>query len=552
MRPGAMRSVRARLAARWSWLPLGWRLVVVTVAVLTVILAVFGSILYADLGATMLDTTATSLDTAARSAVSLQQRPPFSGAGSPNVSGAGPPNGPTSHQPSPGRPIGIRPEDVIFLTPDSASRDTRFFRALVSVLTGPGLSATVIDPAGTILADRPSEQPFPATPTPLLPASVYSQVSTTHHRQHLRVSTANGDVLAELIPIVRPTETGVTTVAVLELTTSLQLVDRLLDRLRLLLIAGTLIAAAATVTLSIPLIRAVLTPLRQMAATSRAIAAGDLARRVGEPASHDELADLAAAFNEMVDRLASLLASQRRFLADASHELRTPLTALAGGMEMLVLGADRADRAARARLLRLLQGETERMGRLVDDLMMLTRLDARGAAALTLAPVDLRTLASQVVEETRLLAPELTVRLQAPSDAVTVLGDADRLHQVLLNLCTNARAHTPSGGTITVTVASAADGGPKEKARLSVTDTGEGIPPDHLPHIWDRFYRADQARERQGGGGLGLGLAIVRAIVENHGGQVEITSTPGVGTTVTVVLPLAAAVVGVGTTVTVA
>jgi signal transduction histidine kinase len=171
---------------------------------------------------------------------------------------------------------------------------------------------------------------------------------------------------------------------------------------------------------------------------------------------------------------------------------------------------------------------------------------------LTLAPVDLRTLASQVVEETRLLAPELTVRLQAPSDAVTVLGDADRLHQVLLNLCTNARAHTPSGGTITVTVASAADGGPKEKARLSVTDTGEGIPPDHLPHIWDRFYRADQARERQGGGGLGLGLAIVRAIVENHGGQVDVTSTLGVGTTVTVVLPLAAAVVGVGTTVTVA
>jgi two-component system, OmpR family, sensor kinase len=321
----------------------------------------------------------------------------------------------------------------------------------------------------------------------------------------------------------------------------LQLVDHLLDRLRLLLIAGTLIAAAATVALSIPLIRAVLAPLRQMAATSRAIAAGDLAQRVGEPASHDELADLAAAFNDMVDRLASLLASQRRFLADASHELRTPLTALAGGMEMLVLGADRADPAARARLLRLLQGETERMGRLVDDLMMLTRLDARGAAALSLAPVDLRALAGQVVEESRLLAPELTVRLQAPPDAVTVLGDADRLHQVLLNLCTNARAHTPPGGTITVTVASAADSAPKEKARLSVTDTGEGVPPDHLPHIWDRFYRADQARERQGGGGLGLGLAIVRAIVENHGGKVDITSTLGVGTTVTVVLPLAVA-----------
>jgi two-component system OmpR family sensor kinase len=545
MRPGALQVVVGRVAVRWSALPLGWRLVVVTVAVLTAILAVFGSILYADLGATMLDTTATSLDTAARSAVSQQQRLPFSG--------GGPPSGDAVHQPPPpDRPSGVRPEDAIFLSPDSASRDTRFFRALVSVLTGPGISATVVDPAGTVLADGPSAQPFPATPTPLLAAAVYGQVATTHHRQHVRAATTNGDVLVELIPMIRPTGAGVTVVAVLELTTSLQLVDNLLERLRLLLIAGTLIAAAATVALSIPLIRAVLAPLRQMAATSRAIAAGDLAQRVGELASHDELADLAEAFNEMVDRLASLLASQRRFLADASHELRTPLTALAGGMEMLVLGADRADRAARARLLRLLQGETERMGRLVDDLMMLTRLDARGAAAMTLAPVDLRTLAGQVVEETRLLAPGLTVQLQAPPDAVTVQGDADRLHQVLLNLCTNARAHTPPDGTITVTVLSARDGGQKGLARLSVTDTGEGIPPDHLPHIWDRFYRADQARERQGGGGLGLGLAIVRAIVENHGGQVDITSTLGVGTTVTVVLPLAAAVVGVGATLTVA
>ena len=131
----------------------------------------------------------------------------------------------------------------------------------------------------------------------------------------------------------------------------------------------------------------------------------------------------------------------------------------------------------------------------------------------------------------------MNVKADVPKAPVTVLGDADRLHQVLLNLVTNARAHMAPSGTITLSVCSSQDADQRGQARLAVTDTGEGISPDHLPRIFDRFYRADQARERQGGGGLGLGLAIVQAIVENHGGTVEITSTLGVGTTVTVVLP---------------
>jgi signal transduction histidine kinase len=524
-----VRSVGRAFPARWSNLPLGWRLVVVTVAVLTLILAVFGSILYADLGATMLDTTASNLDTTARSAALQEQHAMF-----PTPPASGGNNRPPL---STGQQDGQRRPEGIFLPP-SAGSESQFYRMLVDALTSPGLSASVIGPTGAIVANGPAEQPFPTAPSPLLLPAVYHQVVTTRHRQHLRVQTANDTELVELIPLVQPTSSGVTVVAVLQLNTSLHLVDSLLDRLRLLLIAGTLLAAATTIVLSVPVIRAVLAPLRRMAATSRAIAGGDLQQRVPAVPSHDDLADLAAAFNDMVDRLASLLAGQRRFLADASHELRTPLTALAGGMEMLILGADRADPAARARLLRLLQGETERMGRLVDDLMTLTRLDSRGKAALTLAPVDLRVLAGQVVEETRLLAPELTIRLEAPAAAVTVLGDADRLHQVLLNLCTNARAHTSVPGTITVTVSSSNDGKQGAVARLAVADNGEGIATEHLPHIWERFYRADQARERQGGGGLGLGLAIVRAIVESHDGSVEITSDLGVGTTVTVVLPV--------------
>jgi len=495
--------------------------------VLTAILAVFGSILYADLGATMLDTTASSLDTAARSAVSQVQHATAPTYPVPDGNNRPPPSG---------QPEGQHRADGIFLPPINGSA-SQFYSTLVDALTSPGLSASVLDPTGAIVANGPAEQPFPTTPSPTLLPTVYQQVVTTRQREHVRVQTANGTELVELIPLVQPTRSGITVVGVLQLNTSLRLVDSLLARLRLLLIAGTLLAAVATIALSIPLIRAVLAPLRRMAATSRAIAAGDLHQRVTEVRSHDELADLAAAFNDMVDRLASLLASQRRFLADASHELRTPLTALAGGMEMLVLGADRADPAARARLLRLLQGETERMGRLVDDLMTLTRLDARGKAALTLAVVDIRTLAEQVVEETRLLAPDMAVQLEVPNAPVTVLADADRLHQVLLNLVTNARAHMAPSGTITLSVCSSQDADQRGQARLAVTDTGEGISPDHLPRIFDRFYRADQARERQGGGGLGLGLAIVQAIVENHGGTVEITSTLGVGTTVTVVLP---------------
>jgi two-component system OmpR family sensor kinase len=520
---------RRLLASRWSAFPFGWRLVVVTVAVLTAILAVFGGILYADLRATMLDTTATSLDTAARSAVSQQQQH--------GSFPTGPPPGGDNRPPG-GQFDGQRRDVGIFLPPTNGTDQTQFFRTLVDVLTGPGLSASVVDPTGAMLADGPAEQPFPTAPSPTLPTGVYRQVAATRQRQHWRAPTANGAVLVELIPLLQPTGNGVAVVGILQVSTSLRLVDSLLARLRLLLFAGTLLAALTTIALSIPLIRAVLAPLRRMAATSRAIAGGDLQQRVLEARSHDELAELAEAFNDMVDRLASLLASQRRFLADASHELRTPLTALAGGMEMLVLGADRADPAARARLLRLLQGETERMGRLVDDLMTLTRLDARGKAALALAPVDLRDLAGQVAEETRLLAPDLHIRLEMPTEAVTVLGDADRLHQVLLNLCTNARAHTPPSGHLTVSIANVAGGAGRPQARLAVADSGEGIAPEHLPHIWDRFYRADQARERQGGGGLGLGLAIVRAIVENHGGTVEIASTLGSGTTVTVILPV--------------
>jgi len=201
---------------------------------------------------------------------------------------------------------------------------------------------------------------------------------------------------------------------------------------------------------------------------------------------------------------------------------------------MLRIGAA-ADSDARDRLLRLMTGEIARMGRLVDDLLTLARFDADPAQLLERAPTDLAPLARSVAEETRLLAPDRTVYFEdIAGQPVMVMGDADRLRQALLNLCTNARAHTPPGGTITIRVGRAGNA-----ATVTVADTGEGIPPDTMPRVGERFYRVDPARPRDAGqGGLGLGLAIVRAITEAHGGSVTLTSAPGVGTTVTLAFPV--------------
>src|SRR5439155_483585 len=208
--------------------------------------------------------------------------------------------------------------------------------------------------------------------------------------------------------------------------------------------------------------------------------------------------DLAVACNEMVGKLDAALAAQRRFVADASHELRTPLAALGNGVEMLRLGVDRRDPAAREKLLRLMEGEIARMGRLVDDLLTLSALDRDPAHALQLGPVDLAALAAQVVDETRLLAPDRTVALDAPPGApVVVRGDADRLRQALLNLCANARAHTPPGGAITVGVRRGGGGarpGPRRPAGSRDESRRRGAPPPGRrprgPGEWRRLSSA--------------------------------------------------------------
>jgi two-component system OmpR family sensor kinase len=491
-----------------------------TASVLMTVMVLFGVILYTSIGRVLIDNTAQSLRVSAGGAINERLNGPRSGEpprnqpflpipAAPRVTDAGPGNQPGSDVP-------------------------RTLNDLARMLTTRDTAALTTDTAGTPIGNGPQLAGVTTVTAPLLDASTYHAVAATNQERHFRYQTADGPVLVELVPLARAATTPTQTVGVLELSTSLQGVDTFLGRVRLLLLTAVILAVLATVALVIPLVSGLLRPLRRMAGTSRAIAAGDLSLRVPVPHGRDELTDLAHAFNEMVGKLETAFATQRRFVASASHELRSPLAALGGGVEMLAMGADGGDPEARARLLRLMESEVGRMGRLVDDLLLLTRFDANPLGALQRAPVDLTALAAEAVEVTCLLAPDRETRLEAPADAaISVPGDVDRLRQALLNLCANARAYTPAGGTITVGVRSE---GPR--AVLTVADTGEGIPAEDLPRIWDRFYRVDPARARQSGqGGLGLGLAIVHSIMAAHGGTAAITSTLGAGTTVTLTLP---------------
>ena len=292
-----------------------------------------------------------------------------------------------------------------------------------------------------------------------------------------------------------------------------------------------------------------LRPVARVTATAAQIAAGDgvaasLATRLRVPDSGDEIAHLAATFNAMLDRLEASFRSQQRFVADASHELRTPLTAIRGNVEVLArqLGAMLADVETKDDLdaaIADIQRESARMGRLVDDLLFLVRTDAPdpGAPRFEPRPLRLDEVARDAGRTASALANGQHLQVVAATP-VTVRGDADRLEQLLLILLDNALRHTPAGKRVVVEVIPARSG----MTAVAVRDEGEGIAPEHLPHLFDRFYRADDARGRVTGG-TGLGLAIARAIAHAHGGEIGVRSESGVGSVFTVSLPAEASVV---------
>ncbi len=273
-----------------------------------------------------------------------------------------------------------------------------------------------------------------------------------------------------------------------------------------------------------------LSPIDNVTRVARRISAEDLTQRLNLDLPDDEVGRLARTFDEMLARLDGAFRRQRQFTADASHELRTPLTAVKGQIEVALSRQREAD--AYRDVLQRVNGEVDRLIRLVGSLLTLARADA-GQIPLDLEPVDLGGLVEGTVEHLRPLASERGVDLSVtPGPAATLQGDEDLLLQLLLNLLDNAVKHTPSGGRVTAGW-DAKDG----RAEVWVRDSGEGIAPEHLARVFDRFYRVDAARSRAQGG-TGLGLSISRGIAEAHGGSISIESEPGEGTTCTARIPL--------------
>lgn len=309
----------------------------------------------------------------------------------------------------------------------------------------------------------------------------------------------------------------------------LEAVDRELAEVRSVLLAAGPVALLLAGGLAYWLARKALAPMEGLRRSTDAVTADRLDQRLPVPNPHDELGRLTRTINAMIARLERSFAEVRRFTADASHELRTPLTALRTEIEV-ALSKPMSLEDHRVLLGNVLE-ELGRMSRLTDQLLTLSRRDA-GVEQLAPVPVDLHSLVSGVVDALAPLADARGVRLRLDTEGpVPVLGDEGRLRQVFINLLDNALKYTPEHGTVTVRVGRRGTDG-----TVIVADTGIGIPPEHLPHVFARFYRVDRARSRAEGG-TGLGLSIARSIVAAHGGSIDLESKPGTGTTCTVTLP---------------
>jgi two-component system, OmpR family, sensor kinase len=312
---------------------------------------------------------------------------------------------------------------------------------------------------------------------------------------------------------------------------SIGTLNQAINRLVTIMVIGGVVSMMMLVAVGLLIARRILQPIEDITLAAASIADNeDLATRLAWVGPRDELGQLAAVFNHMMERLEHLFSVQQRFVADVSHELRTPLTAIRGNVEIIKrYGMDQDS-------LDAIESETGRMARLVNDLLMLARADY-GEIKVALMPIDLDTIMSEVYREAKVLVKDRNLKVAIEQFApLRINGNADRLKQVVLNLVGNAIKFTADGGKITLNLYER-----DSKAVIEVVDTGIGIAPKDLERIFHRFYQADESRARSGeagGGGAGLGLSIVKWLVEAHQGTVRATSELGKGTIFTIQIPL--------------
>ena len=374
-----------------------------------------------------------------------------------------------------------------------------------------------------------------APPPPRLPKKVTLPAASGGQRDRARyftVPSEDGDDRYRVRASIEPQASNY----VLLIAAPLSGVDSTLNRLlliELLVTGGVLVALGG---LGLWVVRLGLRPLEAIGSTAAAIAAGDLSRRVERAEERTEVGRLGLALNAMLGQIETAFKAReaserrlRRFVADASHELRTPLAAVRAYAELFTRGADRHPEDL-ARSMSGITRESERMSVLVEDLLLLARLDEKRPPEHE--PVELDKVVGDAVETARAVEPERSVSLA--TEPVTVLGDGERLRQIVDNLLGNVRAHTPAAARVRVSV-----GRDAGQAFVEVADSGPGLGAEELERVFERFYRADESRSRASGG-VGLGLSIVAAVAEAHGGSVSAVSNPGVGATFRIMLPLLA------------
>ena len=380
-------------------------------------------------------------------------------------------------------------------------------------------------------------------PTESLATLTWDGVISTGNPE-VQTTTVNGKPARVLLAPFDPLQTGRIS-AVVVVGQSDESLNKTIDLLtQILLLAGG-VGMVASALIGWLVAGQALAPIGRIIRTADQIALNQndvsLSKRLPVPASSDELALLALTFNNMLERLEAAFAAQQRFVADASHELRTPLTAMRGNVDVL-LRQLRAGRQIPAEdlqdSLEDVHREGDRMGRLIADLLTLARTDASGLGARTaMVPVQLEVVAQEAFRTGQALARGQELVLDIRS-SVTVIGEADKLVQVIIILLENAIRHTPDRGRISLTLDEApANGDDPAAATIAVEDTGEGITAEHLPHLFERFYRVEGARTRSGGG-TGLGLSIALSIVREHEGWIDVESGPGLGTIFTIAIPL--------------